>query len=124
MDLVTVLAHILGIVFVVVGVAMIFNRKGTSAAIENMTQNLGLLWVCGFLALAMGAIFVALNNVWNDGLLSLFITVVGWLAILKGAFLLIFPNSAAKFYKSCNKGWCFVVVGIIVLILGILLLYR
>jgi vacuolar-type H+-ATPase subunit I/STV1 len=124
MDLVTVLAHILGIVFVVVGLALIFNKKGTSTAIENIAQSLGLIWVFGFLALAMGAVFVALNNVWDSGLLSLFITIVGWLAILKGAFLLIFPSSAAMLYKKCNKTWYFVVIGLIALILGLILLYR
>jgi hypothetical protein len=124
MDLVTILAKILGIVFTVVGLALLFNRKGAIAAIENVAQNLGLIWVFGFLTLVMGAVLVALDNTWNAGLLSLFITIIGWLAMLKGAYLLIFPNSAAILYKKWNKGGFIAVAGLIALILGLILLYR
>jgi hypothetical protein len=117
-----VLAQIFGIVFFVLGLSMLFNKKWTSVAVEELTKNQGSLWIGGLVALFMGAIIVALNNSWTSGL-PLFVTIIGWLALLKGAVILIFPNFTVSYYGKMNKGNVFVWGGFVILIISLFLLY-
>lgn len=115
------LAQMLGLSFTVMGLSMIFNKKWTSGAIESIFNNPGLVWLTGLVTLFLGAAMVALNNLWTSGL-PLFITVLGWLTVVKGAFILVCPNLSASFYKKMNKGNIFVLGGVVCLILGFILL--
>jgi hypothetical protein len=124
MDVTIVLAQIFGILFAVLGLSMVVNRKGMSAAMTEMSQNPGFLWVLGFIALAMGTVFVVLSNTWTSGLLALIVTVIGWLILIKGVFILWFPNAAAALYRKCNTGSMLVWWGIIAFIIGLVLLYK
>jgi hypothetical protein len=120
MDISIVLAQIFGIVFIGLGLSMIFNKKWTAVAVEEMTKNQGVLWLAGLITLTMGAVVVVLNNLWTSGL-PLFVTILGWLMLFKGVFIMIFPNSTVSYYKKMNKGNIFVWGGVIVFILGLIL---
>jgi len=122
MNISVVLAQILGIIFVVLGLSMLFNKKWTAVAIEEMIKNQGIIWLAGLVTLMIGSVVVVLNNVWTSGL-PLFVTILGWLTLIKGAFILIFPNLTFSYYKKMNKGNIFVWGGAIVFILGLVLLY-
>jgi hypothetical protein len=118
-----VLAQILGIMFVVLGLSMLFNKKWTTLAVEEIVKNQGLTWIGGLVTLILGAVIVALNNVWTSGL-PLFITILGWLTLIKGAFILLLPDSTVSYYRKMNKGNIFVWGGVIVFILGLILLFQ
>ena len=122
MDTSIVLAQIWGIVFVILGLSMLLNKKWTAVAIEEMTQNQGIIWLAGLITLVMGVVLVTLNNVWTSGL-PLIITILGWLTLIKGAFILLFPNFSITYYKKVNKGNIFTWGGLIVLILGLILFF-
>jgi hypothetical protein len=114
-------AQMLGIIFVVLGLSMIFNKKWTSIAIDEMTKNQGIIWLAGLITLILGATIVGLNNIWTSGL-PLFVTILGWLTLIKGATILIFPNFSFSYYKKMNKGNIFVWGGVFVTVLGLILL--
>jgi len=122
MDISVVLAQILGIFFVVVGASMVVNKKATKAAMEEAVQNRGYLWMWGFLAILTGAVIVVLNNVWTSGL-PLVITILGWLAIIKGVFILFFPDAAVSVYRKFNKEGLLVFSGLVVIVIGLILFY-
>lgn len=116
-------AQMLGIMFLVLGLSMVFNKKWTAIAIEEMTKNQGIIWLAGFITLMLGATIVGLNNVWTSSL-PLFITILGWLTVIKGATILIFPNFSFSYYRKMNKGNIFVWGGVFVTILGLILLLQ
>ena len=122
MNISIVLAQVLGIFFVVMGVSMIVNKKFTTIVLEESIQNRGYLWMWGFLALMTGAIIVPLNNLWTSGL-PLLVTVLGWLALIKGAFILFFPGAAVAMYRKYNKDGLLVLSGLVVFALGLSMLY-
>lgn len=121
-DISWVIAQALGIFCIVLGVAMVVNGKETAAVVEETAQNKGLLWMWGLLALATGAVIVALNNMWTSGL-PLVITIFGWLALIKAAFILVFPGTASRLYRKFGHSNLIVVVGVIALVVGFVLLY-
>jgi hypothetical protein len=115
-------AQMLGTMFVVLGLSMIFNKKWTAIAVDEMTKNQGIIWLAGLITLILGVTIVGLNNIWTSGL-SLFITILGWLTLIKGITILVFPNFSFSYYKKMNRGNIFVWGGFVVLIFGLILLY-
>jgi hypothetical protein len=90
---------------------------------DELTQSKVVMWLGGLVALIVGAVFVVLNgNAWTSGL-SLLVAVIGWLALLKGIFLILFPKTAGSFYKKVNKSGVYTWGGLIVLILGLILIF-
>ncbi len=121
MNTTIILAHILGISFAVLGLAMLFNKRSMSAVLETLINNKGILCLAGFLTLMMGATVVVLNNVWTNGL-PLLVTIIGWLMLIKGIFILLMPNTATRYYKKVNESSLFLWAGLLVLVLGVALL--
>ncbi len=118
------IAQFLGILLAVMGLSVVTDRKNIAAALEKTVQDRGFLWLWGFLILSMGAVLVVLNNIWASGLLALLITILGWLTLIKGAFLLLFPNSAVSVYKWANRDGILIFGGIVAFVLGLILLYK
>ncbi len=118
----SIISQTLGIFFALVGLSMVVNSKATTAAIEESVQNRGILWIWGFLAMLVGAIIVVLNNAWTSGL-PLLITVIGWIALIKGAFILFLPGSAVSLYRKFGRNGMIVACGVVAFILGLILLY-
>jgi len=116
-----VLAQILGIMFAVLGLSLLLNKKATVKLVDEMFQNKALIWLGGLIALLMGATMVVINNIWTSGL-PLFVTLLGWLTLIKGIFILVLPNPSFAFYKKMNKENTYLWAGIIIFILGIKLL--
>ena len=117
-----VIAQILGVFFVIVGISIVANSKGTVSAIEASVQDKGTLWLWGMLALLIGTVVVVFNNLWTSGM-PLLITVIGWIALVKGTFIMIFPDAAVSLYKRFNKAGILIFCGVIAFVLGLVLLY-
>jgi drug/metabolite transporter (DMT)-like permease len=122
MDFSIIIAQVLGIFFAVAGIAMVINSKAVGSAIEESVAHKGVVFMGGLLALLIGAVIVVLNNVWTMGL-PLLVTILGWLALIKGVFILLAPAAAASLYKKCSKSGLLVFCGVIVFVLGLVLLY-
>ena len=91
------------------------------ATMEELTGNKIFIFLGGVIALIMGSVLVTLNNIWTSGI-PFIITIIGWLALLKGVFLTVFPGSAVSFYKKANKSGIFILGGLVVLVLGLIML--
>ena len=115
-------AQILGIIFLAGGLNALFSRKAMSNAIGGVTENLALLWVWGFINLLFGATIVALHSAWSSDWRTI-ITAVGWAGVIKGAFLMLFPNSAGALYRTSNTAGVLTTGGIVATLLGLFLLY-
>lgn len=121
MDISIFFAQVLGIVLLVSGISLVANKKMSAEAIEEMLRNKGILWMAGFTGVVIGSVFVVLNNIWSSSL-PLLITIIGWLILLKGTFILVFPNAAVALYRKCNKGNMLLWGGLIAIIIGLILL--
>jgi hypothetical protein len=122
MEITTILVRFFGILFAVFGFSMIINRKGTAAALTGLIKSQGLLWLTGLITLVLGSVFVALCNGWDSGL-GLIVAIVGWLALIKGVFILFFPSAAAALYRRFVTDGMLVFCGVIAFILGLVFLY-
>jgi hypothetical protein len=117
-----IIAQVLGIFFAVMGLSMVVNSKAVARAVEASVQDKGSLFLWGIIALLIGATIVAFDSAWTSGIAPL-VTILGWIALLKAAFILILPDAAASLYKRFNKSGMLVLCGIVALVLGFFLIY-
>jgi len=119
------LSKLLGLYCVVVGLAMLVHRHATLEMLRAMLHNAPLLYVAGIIALAIGLAMVLGHNVWKGGILPIVVTLIGWLALIKGLLLLFLP---AQWVEACYLGCGHQVLFLylkaaITLILGVYLTY-
>ena len=116
----------LGITFFAMGVGMLTNPKFIKDIVKDFLGSTANVFLGGLACLAIGLPLVTFYNVWSMNS-SVIITLVGWLALVKGLMLVMFPIYTTNMYRGIitkeNKdyiGWGVLVVGIILLYLGYL----
>jgi hypothetical protein len=103
------------VVYVTAGLGMLINGKYFKNAIDNMIKSSGLVLIGGVMALVVGFLIVNSHNVWVKDW-TVLVTILGWLALVKGVALFLIPQPFMKFAKLFTaKVWLF---GIFALILG------
>jgi hypothetical protein len=115
------LAKIIGPYLIIVGIGVLLNLKTYQNMIGDFVKNSALLYLGGVIALLVGLLLVLIHNVWIASWIVI-ITIIGWLGIMKGAWLIIFPNTVGKLTDAYqNKTGLLVVHLFIALALGIFL---
>ncbi len=93
MDASALFARFIGPVMLVAGAAMLVNREGMRAVMDDFIGRPGLLFFSGVLALPLGVAIVTFHNEWALGW-PLIITLYGWLALVAGVVRTVFPKVA------------------------------
>lgn len=84
-------ARILGLLYLSVTVGCIFRKDYFRDILKVFSENALLAYFSGFMALVLGGLLVHLHNEWTADW-TVLITIVGWIALLKGIVLLAYPN--------------------------------
>ena len=121
MNIANTLAVLMGSALVIVGITL-FNKSYFNAVMTDLANNKGLLWVTGFITFVTGTVIVALYNVWSADWRVL-VTLLGWLTVIKGAVIMLFPSSMTLFYRRFLSNHLLTYSGIYALLLGGLLLF-
>ena len=117
------IAKIIALIYLVIGIGLVANPKYYHKMFDKLINNSSMLFFSGILALVAGYLLVSYHNIWEGGWIVV-ITVFGWLSLIKGAFILMFPNSMKKFSKGLFKtSDAFLVDGLIIIILGLIFGY-
>jgi len=115
------LAKILGPYCIIVAVGILLNLKSYQKILKDFCKNSALLYIGGILALLFGLLILLFHNVWAANW-TVIITIFGWLALIKGVWLIIFPNTVAKLTEVYQKNTVLLKVPLfIVAIIGIFL---
>jgi hypothetical protein len=121
METSVLLAKILGPYCVIVAIGLMFNLKFYQRMIEDFFKNTALIYLGGVMALIIGIVLVLFHNIWVAGW-PVIITIFGWGGLIKGIWLIIFPNALGKLTQVYQKKPLLLRAHmVIVLIFGILL---
>lgn len=96
------LAKIIGPVLVVVALAFLLNRQSYAKVVEGLLSNAAFMYIGAYMGLLLGLLIVNTHNVW-DGSWVVIITVIGWIAMIKGVWLIMFPDHVRKFADAYQK---------------------
>lgn len=122
MEISVLVAKIIGIVYVSFGIGLIVNKAFYKDAMARLLQNSGYLIIGGFIAIVFGVLIIENHNVWEPNW-TVIITLIGWIALLKGILLLAFPTKL-DFFKSKFVSDSFLkILAPSVLIFGLIFLY-
>ena len=114
------LAILAGSAFLVVGLSLFINPY-VSTVMSDLVNNQGLLWVTGLVTFVMGTVMLALYNTWSKSWRVL-VTIIGWLALIKGAVLMLFPQ-VMTLYVNFLSNTTLTLSGIYAIVLGGLFLF-
>lgn len=120
------LAWYIGVLLVVCGLAVLTNPKRIKRMAESFFEDSGVVMLAGSIDLLLGLIIVKMHNIWEADW-RIFITLVGWAALLEGVALFLCPQSYGNFVKGFvqKKGVSrMVICGVICLGIGFLLLVK
>jgi hypothetical protein len=120
MEVSILVAKIIGLYYVLVGLGLLLNGAYYRKAFSSLVKDSGFMFYGGMMSLLAGFLIVNYHNFWvNDW--TVIITVFGWLALIKGALLLLAPNFFTGFNSKIFKHS--VVLGVFVLLLGLVFGY-
>lgn len=114
------LAQLFGLCYIVVGLGILLNKGHYRKLIDESLDKALFLYFGGAMALIAGFCIVTFHNHWTSDW-RVIMTVLGWLSLLKGVFLIIWPQTVVDFSRPILKNLPLVGVG--ALIFGLILGY-
>ncbi|MCK9614886.1 MAG: hypothetical protein M0R48_05200 [Candidatus Omnitrophica bacterium] len=118
------LARLLGPFIVLISISLLINLKTYRQIVEGFLENTALIYVTGLITFVAGLAIVIFHNLWVVDW-RVIITVFGWITLIKGVWLTVFPANAVKISKVFVKNIKFVAIPWIVMFaLGLFLVMQ
>jgi len=120
MDLSTFIAQLLGLIYVVVGFGILADQGRYRALFDDILRSPHFMYLSGLLSLIAGFLIVTFHSIWVKDW-PLIITLIGWLALIKGMLILVTPKIVlrrARFWLQRMQ-----LAGMLTLVLGLILGY-
>ncbi len=91
MQLSKLIAKIASIIYLSASVAAFFGPDHYRKIADDLFSNAGLTYLAGFITVIIGLLIVTYHNRWTKNW-TVLITILGWLALVKGISLIAFPQ--------------------------------
>jgi len=85
------LSRLLGLFTLIMALALIVRPAAGLALIDAVIHDQIALLMLGMMALAAGLAIVLTHNLWHGGALPVVVTILGWILVIRGLFLLFAP---------------------------------
>ena len=110
-------ARVAALVYLSVGIGFLLDGTYSRKLMNDMMNDSSALYLGGFMALVAGFTIVTYHNVWEQSWVVL-VTLLGWLALVKGVMLLAMPTTFVGLTKTMTKNadkysWAAIVLGAI-----------
>jgi len=112
--------QVFSLYYIAVGIGILVNPQFYKRIFEEFIERTSILYLGGVIALGVGYFIVAFHNTWTKDL-SVIITIVGWLALVKGILIFICPGLMIAVTKAIiSKERNLRIQAVVVIILGLL----
>ena len=91
MQLSKLIAKIASVIYLSASVGAFFGADHYRKIADDLFSNAGLTYLAGFITVIIGLLIVTYHNRWTKNW-TVLITILGWLALVKGIFLITFPQ--------------------------------
>ncbi len=91
MDISKKVAQILGLYMIIISIALLVHMDLFKEIVQNLIHDKPLIFITGIFTLILGLIMVVTHNVWQWNW-RLITTLIGWIVLLKGLNLILFPS--------------------------------
>jgi len=116
--------QLLGLVMITLGLGMIREPQSARKLFEEFEKQFGLIFIMGIMALVFGYLMVLVRPI------NFFITLLGWMGMVKGCLMLMAPSKVQAMCKAIAKdkksfpvyGWVILGFGFLSLLIGFIAL--
>lgn len=122
MELSILLAKAFGVFFLLVALALVFNKEDYKGIFMSIVEDPGHVFLWGLLSSFVGIIFVMSHNIWSTGWQTL-ITLMAWAMLFKGTLAILFPGLVYEALKKADLDNFYLLEFSMSVILGIVLAY-
>ncbi len=119
MELSIFVAKIISLIYLSAGVAALTGQIVFGDLVEDFEKSPALTYIAGFMTLVIGALLVEHHNIWVKDW-PVLITVISWIALFKGIWLIAFPKTISRFRGMYKNSWPW---GVLMLALGLMFGY-
>ncbi len=117
-----ILASLIGLYFIAGGMALLSDRKTLAGMMHALKAQPVLAYFGGVMAFTIGGAILAVHSSW-DGLLAGFVTLVGWVALIKGVLLIAAREAFMRVADKFNyEGMTGTIMAGVIIALGALLI--
>jgi hypothetical protein len=111
------IAKILATVYLSYFLGLLFSSKYYKEELPKLVDNSAYLTLGGFMAIVFGFLILEFHNYWNSDW-TVVITIFGWLSLLKGILLIVFPQMFTAYKTTILKAGNQKYILILLLIFG------
>jgi hypothetical protein len=90
--LTTFLAKLIGLFTLIFSIALVLRGQDLVTTMTAFMNDRPILIMFGMIALATGLAMVLAHNCWSGGVLTIVVTVFGWVFLIRGLLLLFLPS--------------------------------
>ena len=116
------IAKIISVIYLSVGVGGIVSADHYRRIQDDMFKNTALTYFMGCTAAIIGCLIVNYHNIWEHNW-TVVITIIGWLALIKGVTIIVFPKLLQRFSKPFFEGRLFTILPYVWILLGLMFGY-
>jgi hypothetical protein len=110
-------------VYLSVGIGILINYDLYKKIFTDFVDNMACLYMGGVMALVVGFLLVTFHNTWTMDL-SVIITILGWMALIKGVLILVGPKLMVSLTRAMVEKEKFLKIeSAIIIILGLALAF-
>ena len=113
MELSILVAKIMALAYISVGIGMLSGKLTYNKIIGGFEKSPGLTYLAGIFTLIIGVLLVEYHNIWVKNW-TVLITIIGWVALIKGVMLVAFPQFISYFknwYKN-TRAWSIFIIAL------------
>ncbi len=122
METSTLIAKIIGLIYLSFGVGILLNGNYYKKEIPKLLENTAYLIFGGFMAIILGVLIIENHNYWVKNW-TVLITIIGWIALVKGMVLLAFPTVVSRYKSFLNIPKFYAILGVLIVIFGLFFTY-
>ena len=88
--------------YLAIGIGIFVSPDFYKKLFADFVDNAAIMYLGGVTALVVGFLIVAFHNTWTRDV-SVIITILGWLALIKGVLILVWPRLMVGITKAMMK---------------------
>jgi len=115
------LARLFGLYCIIIAATMLSQPEAFVGLVHAFVANAPLVLIVGIFTLFGGLALVLLHNFWSGAALTVIITLVGWLTLIKAVVLLVLPSPKLVALYGGVTSAHILISGSLTLLLGIYL---
>lgn len=119
MELTLLLGKVWSVYLLLAGLSLLLNARAYTHMVKEIKHGQFPLLIAGFMTLTIGLLMVFTHNVWTGW--ATIVTVLGWLSLLKGVVILLFPGKLMGVVHMWKQTGFLLGGGVVSLGLGVIL---